>query len=926
MLNSKIGFAAPPHIKKTPICFRSWTNPQRLLQVVTLLMFSFFLFNPNQSFGQCAQWLSNYRVDVVTKMPGSAIAGLNCGPVACDEIIYEFWLRANTSQVLIPEFRYTAFQVSGKVPPNGNAVFIDVKQSMDMCSPQYDASQFSIDPDGRFALNLGNILNDDYQSNTDQNAISLDNTGSALLFSIVVHAAPGETITITDDTPQNPSPYLFVFGRKNEFTPQCLGYFGVTFNGASNPTVTMPSAATCSNGSSYKINAPATQNIQATQNGIFNAVNIPILLNGLAAGPVDEIVAKFEIKTANYMEFGNITSDIFPACSGPDCPLLIQDRIENNFKIRTITAKITDLNFDPTKNLLLNVVLWGPINKAIADCAEVSVKYVRTKINGSCCILPKDANGLDNVTVCYLGYNTCADYILNFTELSTNSDNCRVGYRVSLDWTGSQSTLNFQNLNFTIQFRSDLPGTAFENITMGTSSNITFVQNQTFSDIWEVKFNASNLSIQKNAGFDIIFDGINGCVTSYLFTWSVIKPLGASTFCVPAIPNPYALGAYSRCATKLAGTVSYKYTGECDTYFLTATSNTNSSQCNFVKSLSNNAQVYSFCVCDKEFPYTTRFTKAVNGNYLGNVSTYDCLLISKHILGIQDLGDPFKYVAADANCSGAISNFDITKIRQLILGISNDFGLVDPNSPPSPTNPLIPSYKLFNFAPTATNFTVTTGEVNALVSSATASNNYYVVKTGDVSWDAATSPWNCLVGGNPDDRNQQVIDLSIPCLIVQRGQNVVVPIILNNDVTVSALQFELSFNSKQLRYNGFESGDLLSIDQESIGDFNVEDGKWRLGWFDPKGAYTKLPSNTILGYLKFTALDDNFTDCIKLSYDENALPGLLFDANGNESTLRLINTTVGHQSILVKVNPNPFIGDTQVNVELSKGEKGVIPI
>ncbi|MBU6343195.1 MAG: T9SS type A sorting domain-containing protein, partial [Bacteroidetes bacterium] len=355
----------------------------------------------------------------------------------------------------------------------------------------------------------------------------------------------------------------------------------------------------------------------------------------------------------------------------------------------------------------------------------------------------------------------------------------------------------------------------------------------------------------------------------------------------------------------------------------TANSNSNSSQCNFVKSLTNNAQVYSFCVCDKEFPYNTRFTKATNGNYLANVSTYDMLLITKHILGLQPFDDDFKYVAADANCSGTVTSADVSTIRLLIMGFNNNFGYVIPNNTSSG---LIPSYKLFNFIPTASNFLVSTGEVNYQVPAATVSNNYYVVKTGDVSWNAATSPWNCLVGDNPDDRNQQVLDLSIPCLNVQRGQNVVVPIILNNAVTVSALQFELSFNSKQLRYYGFESGNLLSIGQESIGDFNVEDGKWRLGWFDPKGAYIKLPSNTILGYLKFTALDDHFTDCIKLSQEENALPGLLFDSNGNESTLRLTNTTVGHQSISVKVNPNPFSGETQVNVELSKSEKVKISI
>jgi len=59
-------------------------------------------------------------------------------------------------------------------------------------------------------------------------------------------------------------------------------------------------------------------------------------------------------------------------------------------------------------------------------------------------------------------------------------------------------------------------------------------------------------------------------------------------------------------------------------------------------------------------------------NPLNGVTTYDLVLISKHILGIEPLDSPYKMIAADANKSGSITTFDIVEIRKLILGIYTD--------------------------------------------------------------------------------------------------------------------------------------------------------------------------------------------------------------------------------------------------------------
>lgn len=62
-----------------------------------------------------------------------------------------------------------------------------------------------------------------------------------------------------------------------------------------------------------------------------------------------------------------------------------------------------------------------------------------------------------------------------------------------------------------------------------------------------------------------------------------------------------------------------------------------------------------------------------NSNVLNGVTTYDLVLISKHILGIEPLDSPWKILAADANQSNSITTFDIVEARKIILGIIPGF-------------------------------------------------------------------------------------------------------------------------------------------------------------------------------------------------------------------------------------------------------------
>jgi hypothetical protein len=62
-----------------------------------------------------------------------------------------------------------------------------------------------------------------------------------------------------------------------------------------------------------------------------------------------------------------------------------------------------------------------------------------------------------------------------------------------------------------------------------------------------------------------------------------------------------------------------------------------------------------------------------NDNPLNGVSTYDLVLIGRHILGTEPINSPYRLLAADANLSGTVTTADIQQIQKLILGIYQDF-------------------------------------------------------------------------------------------------------------------------------------------------------------------------------------------------------------------------------------------------------------
>jgi len=115
--------------------------------------------------------------------------------------------------------------------------------------------------------------------------------------------------------------------------------------------------------------------------------------------------------------------------------------------------------------------------------------------------------------------------------------------------------------------------------------------------------------------------------------------------------------------------VTYSVSGKVTTYTGVPIPN-----CKIFISGNTNGYVYTNTQGDYIFPNIPAggnymITPVRDTNDLNGVSTYDLVLITNHLLGLQSLDSPWKVIAADVNHNNSVTTFDIVEARKLILGI-----------------------------------------------------------------------------------------------------------------------------------------------------------------------------------------------------------------------------------------------------------------
>lgn len=311
-------------------------------------------------------------------------------------------------------------------------------------------------------------------------------------------------------------------------------------------------------------------------------------------------------------------------------------------------------------------------------------------------------------------------------------------------------------------------------------------------------------------------------------------------------------------------------------------------QPNLIKTQCDDA---TLCLCGKDSLIVVPYR---NDNPLNGVSTYDMVLMSRHILGIEALNSPFKIIAADVNQSKSVTTFDIVETRKLILGIYQNL----PNTSswrfvrqdyvfPNPANPFAHPFP----------------ERDTLIVFDPASRSAFrATKTGDVNESHFSACDN--FGSGAEARNACAFT-GVFCP-AEAGAVFSVPITLACDLDCAAWQAGLRFDPEILELLAAEPLDMEGLTSEHFGLARAPEGELRVLWFSEEGRSNTIPAGKKLFNLVFRA-KKAVSGKNLLAADDTVLECRAFDANGTPQQLTFEETAPCPQTAAGAwyVAPNP---------------------
>ena len=269
---------------------------------------------------------------------------------------------------------------------------------------------------------------------------------------------------------------------------------------------------------------------------------------------------------------------------------------------------------------------------------------------------------------------------------------------------------------------------------------------------------------------------------------------------------------------------------------------------------------------------------------VNGVSTIDILRLRRHILGINPLTAPFGLLAADVNASQSVSTADITLMRKLILGLTNqfpaglwrfvpaDYAFPDPASPWDPATSRAYSNLVENLS----------------------GQDFTAIKLGDVdgSWEPPSLTPQSL---RPQALNPDLpiaVTLRLDSQVANAGDEVLAKVSLGRMRRLTSLQFTIAWDPAILQFTGLADFGLPELDEGNFGLNRTNTGRVMLSWDDPQAEGLAVADDTVLFTLRF-----------KVVGNPGAVGLLVFadDPTTREATVNAQTTAVLCQNGLVAV-------------------------
>jgi hypothetical protein len=261
---------------------------------------------------------------------------------------------------------------------------------------------------------------------------------------------------------------------------------------------------------------------------------------------------------------------------------------------------------------------------------------------------------------------------------------------------------------------------------------------------------------------------------------------------------------------------------------------------------------------------------------LNGVTTFDLVLISKHILNVTRFDSPFKMIAADANNSRSITTLDLVALRKLILRIDNQL----PNNTswrfvekgyrfPNPQNPWtepFPEVKNYNN-----------------VAASILSTDFVAIKVGDVNGSKAGEEFRVALTANEN---------------------------------VLGYQFTLDYATTAAELKTIEYG------VAGEGNFNVANGSIATSWNDDR----HIAGETMFTLVMQAKTDLSVAQILSISSALTPAEAYGFDGELKGVALDFGTGAVAAGFALHQNTPNPFKGMTTIGFNLPEATQATISI
>lgn len=296
---------------------------------------------------------------------------------------------------------------------------------------------------------------------------------------------------------------------------------------------------------------------------------------------------------------------------------------------------------------------------------------------------------------------------------------------------------------------------------------------------------------------------------------------------------------------------------------------------------------------------------------LNGVTTFDLVLISKHILGLEPFNAAWKITAADVNRSKSVTTFDIVEIRKLILGITQQL----PNQTPSwrffADTCMAWGTPFFDNCSTEYKLPVLP------ISSYPPHLSFQGVKMGDVNGTASSID---TLQGMAEPRGASV-RWNVPDVTVEAGEEVELAVRATEVGQWEGFQFSVQWNESLVSETSLVAGDKIPLRAEHWAV--PTKGVLNVSWSEAE-AQSVLPGDVLFRFKLKAKERSSVANMLQLS-DRSPLKAELYDAAGAVHALEwgFVTPPPADSKQTLEVfapQPNPTTGISILPIRLRSAE------